>query len=198
MNDAPTPPAWVTKRDGRLVPFEADKISRALFAAGEGLGRPDAFLARELTDGVVHFLAAEADPTPPTTRQVADLVVKVVRELGQPALAEAFAEHGRRRDRGAVRRPAPPARPLPAAGDPGEAGVVVRFPPGMPLAEVLPACARSYTLQAVFARDLVAAQADGLLTLTGLEAPGELEGFVLGPRAPWAGGVAGLAAGVEA
>ncbi len=59
------PPAWVRKRDGRLEPFDADKISRALFAASEALGRPDAFLARELTDGVVHFLTEEADDALP-------------------------------------------------------------------------------------------------------------------------------------
>src|SRR5947209_10927711 len=115
----PVPPAWVSKRDGRLVPFEADKISRALFAAGEGLGRADAFLARELADGVVHFLALEADGTP-TTEQVAEVVVKVVRELGQPALAEAFADFARRRDRSAPRpgttgQPDGPAHAGPAA-----------------------------------------------------------------------------------
>src|SRR5437763_1273884 len=55
----PSPPSWVRKCDGRLVPFEADRISRALFAATEGLGRPDAFLARELADSVVHFLAQD-------------------------------------------------------------------------------------------------------------------------------------------
>ena len=49
MNE-PAPPAWVYKRDGRLVPFEPDKISRALFATSESLGRPDAFLARELAE----------------------------------------------------------------------------------------------------------------------------------------------------
>ncbi len=43
------------------------------------------------------------------------------------------------------------------------------------------ACVRGWTLQTVFARDLAAAHADGLLTLTGLEAPGELAGCVLGP-----------------
>src|SRR5947209_9563959 len=95
MDDAPTPPAWVTKRDGRLVPFEADKISRALFAATESLGRPDAFLARELTDGILHFLVADADGVP-TTDQVAETVAKVIRELGHPALAQAFTD-GRRR-----------------------------------------------------------------------------------------------------
>ena len=92
MSPSPTPFAWVHKRDGRLVPFEADRISRALFAAAESLGRPDAFLARELTDSILHFLRTEACEATPTTAQIAELVVKVVRELGQPALAKAFAE----------------------------------------------------------------------------------------------------------
>src|SRR5712691_466309 len=90
--DEPIPPAWVYKRDGRLVPFDADRISRALFAAGESLGQPDAFACRELTDSILHFLHAEASETIPSTAQIAELVVKVVRELGQPALAKAFAE----------------------------------------------------------------------------------------------------------
>jgi hypothetical protein len=173
--DEPAPPAWVYKRDGRLVPFEADKISRALFAAAEGLGRADAFLARELADAVVHFLAAEGEGPTPTTAQVAELTAKVVRELGQPALAEAFAEYGRRRARTTAE---PPAESAPARAG---ADVVLRFARGTPLREVLPACARSYTLQAVYTRDLVAAQGDGLLTLTGLEQPDELAGCVLAP-----------------
>jgi hypothetical protein len=169
---SPASPERVLKRDGRLVPFEADKISRALFAAGESLGQPDAFLARELTDGVVHFLAAEKEDETLTTARVAELVVKVVRELGQPALAEAFAEYGRRRERGSAR---------PDASRAVEGEVVLRFPPDMPAAAVLAASVRSYTLQSVYARDLVAARADGLLSLTGLDHPCELEGHVTGP-----------------
>src|SRR3989442_93704 len=95
----PAPPAWVRKRDGQIVPFEADKISRALFAATEALVRPDAFLARELADGVVHFLTEENSGATPTTEDIAELVAKVVRELGQPALAETFADFGKRRQR---------------------------------------------------------------------------------------------------
>ena len=87
-----TLPAWVRKRDGTIVAFEPDKISRALFAASESLGQPDAFLARELADGVVHFLAAELDDATPSTQRIAEVVVKVVRELGQPAIAQAFAD----------------------------------------------------------------------------------------------------------
>ena len=183
MEDAATPPAWVRKRDGRLEPFDADKISRALFAASESLGRPDAFLARELADGVVHFLAAEAESETPQTAQVAELVEKVVRELGQPALAAAFTEHGVRR----VRNGRPIADAPRAAGE-----LVLRFAAGTPPDEVLSACVRGYTLQTVFARDLVAAHNDGLLTLTGLDAPGELAGCVLGPP-----GEDGLLAAVE-
>ena len=43
---SPSPPAWVRKRDGRLVSFEADRIARALFAATEACGRPDLTGAR--------------------------------------------------------------------------------------------------------------------------------------------------------
>src|SRR5260370_39682446 len=96
-SSTPLPPIWVHKRDGRQAAFEGDKISRSLFAAMETLGKPNAFLARELTDGVVHFLAADLDGEAPTTALIAETVVKVVRELGHPALAKAFAEGAERK-----------------------------------------------------------------------------------------------------
>lgn len=183
------PFAWVTKRDGRLVPFEADKISRALFAATEALGRPDAFLARELTDVVLHFLAAQADGPTPTTGQVAELVVKIVRELGHPELARAFTD-------GPPAKHAIPADALAAPVSPlGEQTFqwAEEAPAPVPLVwRAGGACLRAYALRRVFSRDLVAAHAAGLLTLTGLEAPLELAACVLGPQAvgcgPWAVG----------
>ncbi len=161
------PPAWVHKRDGRLVPFEADKISRALFAATEELGRPDAFLARELTDGVLHFLSGDAEGHIPSTADVAELVAKVVRELGQPALARAYADF----DRAGARRRSDKALSL-------------HFAPTEPLSSVLADCRRAYALHAVFTRDLVAARHDGLLTLAGLDAPLELAASALPSPAP--------------
>lgn len=149
-----------------------------MFAAGETLGRADAFLARELTDGVVHFLASELDGATPTTSQVADLVIKVVRELGQPALAQAFAEGARRHETKADQRQKREAV---------RAELAVPCSPGAAPSAVVRECLRRYSLHAVFARDLVAAQADGLLTLTGLHAPLELAGCVLGPPEPGQG-----------
>jgi hypothetical protein len=169
--DPPLPPSWVHKRDGRQVTFEADKISRALFAATETQGRPDAFLARELTDGIVHFLTVEFEGVAPTTTQIAEMVVKVVRELGQPALAQIFAAGADRK--GAVR-----------GADLAEDAV--HQSPGEALREVVRECVRAYSVRTVFARDVVAAQADGLLTLTGLETPEELAGC--GVEGPAAGG----------
>ncbi|HKI37890.1 MAG TPA: ATP cone domain-containing protein [Gemmataceae bacterium] len=163
-----TPPAWVHKRDGRLVPFEADKISRSLFAATEQLGRSDAFLARELTDGVLHFLSSDAEGSIPTTADIAELVAKVVRELGQPTLARAYADHkGRKSAQGAATRP-----------------ISVRFVPTDPLPSVLAECRRAYALGAVFTRDLVAAQHDGLLTIGNLDAPLELAASAPAPLTP--------------
>jgi hypothetical protein len=175
VNDSlpPGPPAWVHKRDGQLVPFDADKISRSLFAATEELGHPDAFLARELADGVVHFLTLESEGVTPTTKQIAEVVIKVVRELGQPALAEAFARFGQERARHS-------AKPQEAEAAPSSE-FVLRFPRGAPLSAVLSACTREYALQTVFTRDLAAAQNAGLLTLADLEIPNELVGCMLGP-----------------
>jgi hypothetical protein len=183
VNDSlpPGPPAWVHKRDGQLVPFDADKISRSLFAAGESLSRPDAFLARELADGVVHFLTLESEGATPTTEQIAEVVIKVVRELGQPALAETYARFRQEHARTSAKPHAERATP--------STEVVLRFAPGSPLSVVLPSCVREYTLQTVFTRDLVAAQSTGLLTLTGLETPNELAGCVLGPPLDVGGGM---------
>ena len=119
------------------------------------------------------------------------MAVKVVRELGQPALAAAFADHDAGRDRGKRAAPAVLTDVPSAAGRRAGEEVVLRFAAGAPLTEVLPACVRAYTLQTVFARDLVAAQSDGLLTLAGLETPCELAGLVAQPTE------AGVLAAVE-
>ncbi len=169
MSDTRKPPEKVRKRDGRLVPFESDKISRALFAAAEEVGLADAFLARELADGVVFFLASEGDGSTPSTAEVAELVVKVVRELGQPAVAAAFAAGQGRKPRG----PRPERREGAPAAD-----VSFSFSPSAPLADVLRSCARRYGLAAVYSRDLAAVEADGLLTLFGVESPKELAACV--------------------
>jgi ATP cone domain len=171
----PTPrcPELVRKRDGRLVPFEADKISQSLYAATEDLGQPSAFLARELTDGVLHFLPAEVEAEPPNTSQIAELVTKVIRELGQPALAQAYAQGQKRRHQkmstDLCKEKAAPFE------------LKLSFSNNDPPQTITRRCLTEYSLQAVFGRDLAAAHEEGLLSLTGLEYPDELARFLMEP-----------------
>jgi hypothetical protein len=164
MNSDVNVPTWIRKRDGRLAPFDPDRICQALFAASEQLGQPNAFLARELTDSIVHFLMQESTNEPPTTAELSELIAKVVRELGHPELAQGFA----RRTRSDPDR----TMPSPAAMDVTvPPHVMMRAAASIPLSEI--------SLSEVFPRNLVAANREGILTLTGLEHPFELAGAVV-------------------
>ncbi len=159
-SNVPPAPSWVRKRDGRLVPFDADRICRALFAASESAGRPDAFLARELADVAVHFLAEETEGTTPTTEQVRETVVKVLRQLRQHALASAFHDRAPKK---------PPADEI-----------VLRCTASGSAEAVSDECLRAWSLRTVFTPELAAAHQDGLITLVGLETPHELHAAAAG------------------
>ena len=77
---------WVRSADGQLVPFEPDRLCRRIFAALAALGRHEPFTARELTDCVLHFLDG-AFTAPPTSAELRDFAVKVIREAGDPLVA---------------------------------------------------------------------------------------------------------------
>ena len=164
-------PVWVRHDDGRLAPFDADAISQALFAASESLGEPNAFLARELTDGALHFLAREGLGETATTIQIAEVVEKVVRELGQPRLARAFVER-------ATRTPTPKASDRPT--------LVLPFSPTDTPADLIHRCLEAFSLRAVYSPDLAAAHEEGLLRIGGLDHPDllsavSLEATIEGP-----------------
>jgi hypothetical protein len=197
---SPNQPTWVYKRDGRLVPFEADKICHSLFAATESLGHPDPFMARELADGVLHFLSGEVDGAIPTTTQVGDTVIKVIRELGQPALAQAYAHSRDRLERTTGQRENSGVSPGAKISE-----QAVRLGPlrsqlaswsrsdHSPAALIWNAgksCLGEYAAEEVYSRDLLAAQKEGWLTLLAPEASFELEGAVYRPSGPMLAGFA--------
>ncbi|MCI0376312.1 MAG: hypothetical protein L0215_01765 [Gemmataceae bacterium] len=161
-------PQFVLKRDGRRVPFEPHKISQALYAVTEELGLPNAFLASELADGVLHFLPSEIDGVQLSTAHIAELIVKVVRELGHPDVANAF---GARQERRAAHDPRAPK--------PSRAPLTLSFSVEASLGAVVKNCASAYSLQVVYARDIAAAHEEGMLTLGGLEHPDLLTAVVV-------------------
>jgi hypothetical protein len=180
-------PTWVYKRDGRMVPFEADKISQSLFAATESLDRPDVFTARELTDGVLHFLVVELRDSIPSTTQIAELVVKVVRELGQSTIAQEYADFAGRKGRlqkdegvskvvdDASRHRARIQVDLPSPE------ILSQHDPRSLMCKVAGTRLQEYSLKEIFTRDIAAAHKEGLITLAGLDTPFEIQGSVLAP-----------------
>jgi ATP cone domain len=171
-----TLPLTIRKRDGRLEPFEPDKLARSLFAASEALGYPNALLARELTDGVLHFLAGEPSAIS-DTEQLAEWTVKVVRELGQPALAKIYHEAATAA-RIRAKEPASEVQAIDAPTPPSRDDVYSQVRKSA-AAEIA-----NYSLVHVYPRDLVSAHREGLLELLDLDTPFELSGIVLpGPYA---------------
>jgi len=154
-------PAWVRRRDGSQVPFDADRICQSLYAAAESLGPASAFLMRELTDAVVHFLARSDASGVPTTDDIAEHVEKIVRELGHPDVARRFGEQ--HRDHGAA-TPKESASPMAVNMSPQ------RF---------VHDCAEAFAVRTIFSRDVAAAVAEGLLHPAGLDAPASLSALVL-------------------
>ncbi len=169
-----TLPSWVLVQDGSREPFDAERISQALFAATEDVRQPDAFLARELTDGVLHFLSQETDGDTIASEALAETVAKIVRELGQPVLAKIFEQ---RQGRTTI-LPTMQAK-LTIFAEPSDGPNLLKH-----------RFWEAVSIQNVYGRDLESAQKQGLLTLAGLAYPGLLEAVPADVRGldgnPWA------------
>lgn len=83
-------PAQIKKRDGRLVRFDAARITQALTHAGAGTGEFDADMAHRLTVRVVNLLLATISDTVPTVEQVQDMVEGVLLDSPFRRTARAF------------------------------------------------------------------------------------------------------------
>ena len=78
---------WVQKRDGRIVPFHAEKIADAIFAAARAVGGEDRRQAEVLAGQVIHLLQQETlAGSVPQVEEIQDLVEKVLIEEGMHVL----------------------------------------------------------------------------------------------------------------
>ncbi len=78
LQSTPGLPSLIRKRDGRRVPFEAARITRALARAGAATGEYDEALAHRLTVRVVNLLLCTIADTEPSVEQVQDMVEEVL------------------------------------------------------------------------------------------------------------------------
>ena len=91
----------VKKRDGRVAPFDKNKIADAIFKAAEAVGGEDQTLALELSDIVTLHLKNQFGNDMPEIEQIQDLVEKVLIETGHAKTAKAYILY--REKRAAVR-----------------------------------------------------------------------------------------------
>jgi ribonucleoside-diphosphate reductase alpha chain len=88
----------IRKRDGRIVPFNSDKITEAIFKAAQSVGGKDRGIAENLTKQVVKLLEEKTEPGEiPTVEQVQNLVEKVLVENKHYKTAKAYILYRQKR-----------------------------------------------------------------------------------------------------
>lgn len=80
---------YITKRDGRKVPFNVEKIANAIFKAAKAVGGTDYEEAIRAAEEVCRLTETQYGDTP-TVEQVQDLVEKVLIERGHAQTAKAY------------------------------------------------------------------------------------------------------------
>lgn len=81
---------WIRKRDGRIIPFDKERISNAIFRAAQAVGGNDLTLAETLADEVIRLLSVSIGEEIPDVEQVQNVVEKVLIEAGHARTAKAY------------------------------------------------------------------------------------------------------------
>jgi len=82
----------IKKRDGRIVDFEPNKITEAIWKAAQAVGGKDKELSKKLSAQVVEILEKKYDgiSREPTVEEIQDIVEKVLIENGHAKTAKAY------------------------------------------------------------------------------------------------------------
>lgn len=91
----------ITKRDGRSVPFNHEKIANAIFRAAQAAGGSNYEEALKLSYDVCDYIEHTLGSSAPTVEQVQDAVEKILVETGHSKTAKAYILY--RADRTRVR-----------------------------------------------------------------------------------------------
>jgi len=88
----------IRKRDGRIVDFAQEKITKAIWAAAQAVGGKDRKLAQRLSNRVVALLEEKFPQEIPSVEDVQDLVEKVLIEEGHARTAKAYILYRRQHE----------------------------------------------------------------------------------------------------
>jgi len=82
----------IKKRDGRIVEFDPDKITEAIWKAAQSVGGHNRDIAKKISAQVIDMLEIffKSEDNIPTVEQIQDLVEKILIENGHAKTAKAF------------------------------------------------------------------------------------------------------------
>src|SRR3712207_5062956 len=83
-------PTNIVKRDGRVVPFELERIEAALAKCFGSFGRSPATPISELARRVVNIIAAKSAGADPSVEEVQDIVEMVLQAAGEFEAAKRY------------------------------------------------------------------------------------------------------------
>ena len=95
---------YIKKRDGREVPFDKNRITKAVFSAASEVAKkentiPNYDMAEDIADKVVSLLNEKYEKEVPGVENIQDAVVKVLIEEGHVKTSEAFILYRNERSR---------------------------------------------------------------------------------------------------
>ncbi len=91
MEQNNTSVTYIRKRDGRIVPFNIDKITEAVFKAAKAVGGSNREIAEGISRSVLGILdIVYKEDRIPTVENVQDLVEKILIEKGHAKVAKAY------------------------------------------------------------------------------------------------------------
>ena len=88
---------WVKKRDGRIVPFEKEKITEAIFKAAKSVGGENRYLAEDLAEAVTLYLEKNFQDKIPSVEEIQDIVERVLIKTGHAKTAKAYILYRQKR-----------------------------------------------------------------------------------------------------
>ncbi len=91
-------PIYITKRDGRKVPFHIEKITDAVFKSAQSVGGTDRGEAVRIAEKVCERIDKQCEDVP-TVEEVQDIVEKVLIEEGHATTAKAYIVYRHERTR---------------------------------------------------------------------------------------------------
>ncbi|NLX91375.1 MAG: ribonucleoside triphosphate reductase [Firmicutes bacterium] len=91
-------PEKIIKRDGRVRPFDQERITNAIFKAAQAVGGADRKLAEKLSDEVLSVICELFQETLPSVEEVQDIVEKVLIENGHAKTAKAYILYRKQRE----------------------------------------------------------------------------------------------------